>query len=187
MDDANNPVIDLLKSRYTGRAIASDPLSGAVVEELIEAARLAPSCFNKQPWRFLFLETPEACEKGAAALAEANRPWAGRASLLVVGYSREEDDCVLPDGRTYHQFDLGLSVMNLILAATHRRLAARPMAGFDPARVREAFGLDEADQPMIVIAVGKPTADESHLPEMYRGKAAEPRERKSAKEIARRV
>jgi len=32
MDDANNPVIDLLKSRYAGRAIASDPLSGAVVE-----------------------------------------------------------------------------------------------------------------------------------------------------------
>ena len=129
----------------------------------------------------------EALDKGRQTLAKANRIWASRAPLLVVGYSRREDDCVLGDGRAYHQFDLGMSVMNMILAATRHRLLARPMAGFDPSGVRGLFGLNEEDEPLVIVAFGYPSADDGHLPERYRSMDKKTRERKEASAIAVRL
>ncbi len=174
---------DLLERRYATRSISPKPLDSELVRELAEAARLAPSCFNKQPWRFLFLESEIALRKGEKLLKGGNVDWAGRAPLLVLGMTRKSDDCVLGDGRAYHQFDLGLSVMNLMLAATERGLVARPMAGFSPTEARKQFGLEKEQEPLILLAVGYPDEDESHLPDNYRGMGQKPRERKPVEEI----
>ncbi|MDP8257012.1 MAG: nitroreductase family protein [Candidatus Alcyoniella australis] len=182
-----NKVVELLNSRFAGRSITSEPLEKAIVAELIQAARLTPSCFNNQPWRFLFLQSADAIAKGTEALSAGNKPWAGRAPLLIVGYTRATDDCQLPDGREYHQFDLGMSVMNILLAATHHGLAARPMAGFDPAKIKQLFKLEEDCQPLVMISVGHTSTDESHLPKHYLGKAHSPRERKDADEIVTKL
>ncbi len=178
-----NPVVKLLQQRHATRAIQTTPLSDDAIRELCEAVRLTPSCFNKQPWHYLFLTSEQARKQGAEALAPGNRAWATRAPLLIVGYSRKTDDCLLDDGRAYHQFDLGMSTMNLMLAATHHDLVARPMAGFDPAKVAELFGLDAAAEPMIMIAVGPKSSDDSHLPDHYKKVAQQPRTRKAVEEI----
>jgi nitroreductase len=177
----NNPVVLLLEKRHATRSISPEPLPPSTLEALQQAARLTPSCFNKQPWRFLFLTSEAARQKGIEALADGNRPWASRAPLLIIGHTRKDDDCVLP-GREYHQFDLGMSVMNLILAATALDLVARPMAGFDPSRAREHFGLAADQQPLVMLAVGKPGSDESHLPDHYKGLGQKPRQRRPAAE-----
>ena len=183
----DNPILTLLNARKAGRSISRETLPESVITELIEAVRLTPSCSNNQPWRFLFLESPEALAKGHEALSASNRVWASRAPLLVVGYSRREDDCVSPDGRAYHQFDLGMSAMNLMLAATHYGLVARPMAGFEPEKIKERFELGADMQPLVMIAVGRPSDDESHLPERYKDRDKRPRERKEASEIVTRL
>ena len=182
----NSKVVKILKDRHATRSISEEKLSEEVIADILEAARLAPSCYNKQPWRYLVLESDEARAKGVEVFSEGNRPWAGRAPLLIIGYTQEKNDCVLP-GRSYHQFDLGLSVMNLMLAATEHNLVARPMAGFDPEKAKELFGLAEEDQPLIMLAIGKPSEDEDHLAEHYRGLDSKARERKPLEEIAQRL
>ncbi|HUU03735.1 MAG TPA: nitroreductase family protein [Myxococcota bacterium] len=183
----NNAIIEFLKARHATRSISPEPLDDDTLDGLIEALRLTPSCFNNQPWRFQFLLSDKARSKGAEALADGNRPWASRAPLLVIGYTRKEDDCVLPDGRAYHQFDLGMAVMNLVLAATEQGLVARPMAGFDPGKAREFFGLKLDQEPLVMLAIGKPALDEDHLPDHVKGLAKKPRERKPASEIVARL
>ena len=133
------------------------------------------------------MESREAQAKGHQALTAGNLKWAPRAPLLIVGYSRAEDDCITDDGRQYHQFDLGMAVMNLILSATHLNLVARPMAGFDPAKINELFELKEVYRPLVMIAVGFPSDDESHLPDFYKGLGNKPRVRKDAGEIISRL
>ncbi|NLH51147.1 MAG: nitroreductase [Myxococcales bacterium] len=181
-----NVVIRLLQERYATRAIAVEPFAEEIVDELSEAIRLTPSCYNNQPWRFLFCLSEAGREKAIACLSAGNAKWAGRAPLLIIGYSAEADDCANPDGRKYHQFDLGMSVMSMLLAATTRRLVARPMAGFNPAKAKELFALPESAQPLVMIAVGYPSADEDHLPEYARDLARKPRLRKAAAEIVSR-
>jgi len=182
-----NQVVELLQERHATRAIDPKPLPEKVVSELIEAVRLTPSCFNNQPWRFLFFQTAEARAAATQVLSGGNKPWAGRAPLLALGYARAADDCVLPDGRKYFQFDVGMAAMNLMLAATARGLVARPMAGFDPAKAKEAFQLPEDAEPLIMLAVGLPSNDESGLPDHAKGKGALPRERKPATEIVKQI
>jgi glutaredoxin-dependent peroxiredoxin len=185
----DNPVIGLLRARHGSRSFRVDPVPEEIVGELVEAARLTPSCMNNQPWRYLFLSSPEALEKGRQALSKGNFPWAGRAPLLIVGYAREADDCAIPDGRRYHQFDLGMATMDLMLAATARDLVARPFAGFSPAKLKELFPehLSDADQPLVMLAVGYLSENEDHIPPEKRGMEQKPRSRKDASEIVRRL
>ncbi len=180
-----NSVLNLLQDRLATRSIDVRPLPDPAVKQLMEAVRLTPSCFNNQPWRYLFLESEKSRSLGVEALSAGNRPWASRAPLLILGYSRKENDCVLP-GRVYHQFDLGMSAMNLMLAATYLGLVARPMAGFDPQKARELFSLSDQDEPLIMIAVGHPSKDETHLPDHYIGIGTKPRERKAAADTIER-
>jgi len=182
-----NPIIELLGQRHASRAIDTKPLPESVIAELAEAARLTPSCYNKQPWRFLFLASEEGLEKGRQALGGPNKKWANRAPLLIVGYSRKEDDCVIPDGRAYHQFDLGMSVMNLMLAATHHDLVARPMAGFEPSKVKELFDLSAEEEPLVMIAIGYKSNDDSHVPDNFKEIAKQPRTRKPVEEIIKQL
>ena len=180
-------ITQTLRNRYATRAIKNDSLPAEIIDDLIEAARLTPSCFNNQPWRYLFITGEEAHAKAAAAFSGGNKPWASHAPLLIVGTTREADDCVLKDGRVYHQFDLGLSMMNIMLAATAHELVARPMAGFDPAIISSAFDLAADEHPLVMMAVGYPSDDVSHLPEHVKNNHLTPRERKSADEIVKRL
>jgi nitroreductase len=101
----------------------------------------------------------------------------------VVATARREDDCHSPDGNDYYRFDVGMAVMNLMLAATANGLAARPMAGFDPGVIRDRFAMTPDVEPMVMIAVGRPSTDDSQLPEHHRGGHLRPRTRKAPAEI----
>ncbi len=181
-----NRIVKTLQNRLATRSISREALKADQIKVLMESVRLTPSCFNNQPWRYLFLESETSRIKGAETLAGGNKSWASRAPLLIVGYSQKGSDCLLP-GREYHQFDLGMSAMNLMLAATEMGLVARPMAGFDPTQVRRQFNLSESDQPLVIIGVGYPSTEEDHLPDHYRGISTKTRERKSLDEIIQRV
>jgi len=146
-------LLDLLKTRSAYRAIASHPVERDKIQAMLEAAQLSASCMNFQPWRFLVLDDAEALEKGRRALADGNY-WARTAPVLMIGISRADLDCRPADGREYFLFDLGMATQNLMLQATEFRLVARPMAGFKPSVIREAFRIPEAYTIAVVIAVG---------------------------------
>ena len=63
-----NPVI---ASRRAQRALSEEPVSHEEIETMIEAAHLAPSCFNNQPWRFVAIDDPETL---TAVKAEMPKP-----------------------------------------------------------------------------------------------------------------
>ncbi len=173
----------LLSRRRASRSIAGSPIPAEVITELAEAVRLTPSCYNNQPWHWLFLTSAEALEIGRECLAKPNLAWAGRAPLLAVLWARRQDDCLLKDGRAYYAFDCGMSAMNLMLAATANDLIARPMAGYDPAKAAELFKLDADAEVLLFMAIGYHEPDEGHLPERLVGLGDKPRERKAADEV----
>lgn len=168
-------VIDLLNRRSAYRAISPRPIEEEKVRALMEAAQLSASCMNNQPWRFLVLDGPEALDRGRAALADGNY-WARTAPLLLIGFTREDLDCRPPDGRAYCLFDLGMAAQNILLQATELGLVARPMAGFTPGKVREAFQIPEDYTILVVIAVGYP-GDLETLNEKHREVSLAPRAR----------
>ncbi|MHA1236914.1 MAG: nitroreductase family protein, partial [Candidatus Hodarchaeales archaeon] len=46
----------LIKSRRAYRALKPVEITRDQIEEIIEFIKIAPSCFNNQPWRFVFVQ-----------------------------------------------------------------------------------------------------------------------------------
>jgi glutaredoxin-dependent peroxiredoxin len=169
-------VLSLLHQRKPTRAINGHPVESEKLSMILEAARLSASCSNNQPWRFLVLTEPEALEKGRAALSGGNY-WAKAAPVLIFGFSKPDLDCVIAKVRQYYQFDLGLAVQSILLQATELDLVARPMAGFSPSKVRQAFGLPDEYRVVVAIAIGY-EGDISTLSEKHQRTSTAERQRK---------
>ena len=168
-------IIKILQARKASRAISSEKLTDEIINQLMLSAQLSASCFNNQPWRFLFLTEENALEKGREALTKGNS-WAKKAPLIIVGFTKPDLDCQMPDGREYSQFDLGMAVQNILLQATELNLVARPMAGFSPDLIKKEFNIPKEFEIMIMIAVGY-QGDINDLPENLQTKSKEQRKR----------
>lgn len=128
-----------------------------LVEDLASVARLAPSCANKQPWRFVFASDPAVLERLFESLTPGNA-WVRKASLVVAVLSKREMDCVI-GSRLYYLFDVGMATAFLILRATELGLIAHPIAGFDPERAKEALGVPEDWELVTLVNVGAKAAE----------------------------
>ena len=158
-----------LQARRAYRSLAPVQVTKELVEDLAAAASLAPSCFNKQPWRFVFVHGPEALQKLKPAFSSGNE-WCHDASMVVAVFSKKELDCAMKDGREYYLFDTGLGVMSLILRATELGLVAHPIAGYDPGKVKTALGIPEDMTVITLINIGK--HDEKISPKLNPDQAA---------------
>lgn len=133
---------------------------------MFEAATLAPSCANNQPWRFLVCRTADALERARDALSGGNY-WAKKAPVLVVVLTSDEYDRRRTDDRRYAQFDTGMATMALMMQATREGLYAHTMAGFEPLKLRENFGIGAEMRVVTMIAIGYPGSSD-HLSEKHK-------------------
>jgi nitroreductase len=152
-------VKEAIEKRRAYRALAPVEITDETVEELAEAARLAASCFNNQPWRLVFVRDPAQLEKMRAAMSQGNE-WAFRASMIVAVFCRKADDCVIRE-REYYLFDTGMAVGQMLLRATELGLVAHPIAGFSPKKAREVLGIPEEYTLITLVIVGKHGSDNS--------------------------
>ena len=146
-------VLQAIKSRRAFRSLAPAVVSPELIEDLARSAQLAPSCFNNQPWNFVFVREPQKLIAMREALSEGNK-WAFNASLMIAIFSKKEDDCIIRD-RIYYQFDNGLAAGFLILRAAELGLVAHPIAGFSPKKTREILGIPQDYKVITLIIVGK--------------------------------
>jgi len=146
-------VLKAIETRRAYRSLVPVAVTEDLVKDLAASARLAPSCFNNQPARFVFVCNTGKLKEMHQALSGGNR-WAQAASLIIAVFSKKEDDCVIRD-REYHQFDTGLSVGFLVLRATELGLVAHPIAGFSPKKTRAILGIPEEYQVITLVVVGK--------------------------------
>jgi nitroreductase len=86
-DKKESPVMTLIRNRRSLRTFDTRPVVRETIMECVEAARLAPSADNVQPWRFLILDDPEIissfCDTVFTGVYRATR-WAERAPVLIV-------------------------------------------------------------------------------------------------------
>jgi nitroreductase len=80
---AEAEVDSMFIDRWSPRAFLPDPLPEHQIQTLFEAARWAPSCFNEQPWLFLYATHPEDRKVFASILVKRNQLWASQAPLLI--------------------------------------------------------------------------------------------------------
>jgi len=181
--DAQYPIHDLIKRRWSPRAFSDRPVEPDTLRSLLEAARWAPSSNNEQPWNFIVATKDNQTEFSQllSCLVEGNSLWAQHAPVLMVSVARMSfEDDGKPNRHAFH--DVGQAVANLIVQATALGLAVHQMAGFHPDKVRELYGVPKEFEPVAAIALGYP-GDPQSLPDKLRTRELAPRERKHIAEF----
>ena len=154
-------VKEAIEKRRAYRALGPADITDEIMRELAGAARLTASCFNNQPWKFVFVRSTAALAKVHGCLNK-NNDWVRRAPLIIAAFARKDYDCVIKE-REYYLFDLGMAVSALQLRATELGLVAHPIAGFDNEKVRAELGIPEGNMVLTLIMVGARSGDKSSL------------------------
>jgi nitroreductase len=162
----------LAAARRSVRAYRPDPVPEALLREVLEAACLAPSACNRQPFRVVVLTTRG---READLLRVYPKPWFVEAPLVLAV-------CAVPaeawtrsrhDGWSAAETDATIATDHLLLAAADRGLGTCWVAAFDPVAAREVLGLPDDVVPVAFTPLGWP-AD-----------APAPKERRPLEELVR--
>jgi nitroreductase len=176
------PVLTQIETRRAWRALDTRPVPREILENLVRAAHLAPSCFNYQPWRFVVVTDPGQLGRIKETLPKTNA-WIHAAPAIIGVCSNRELDCKLSDGRDYFLFDCGMAVANLMAQATEEGLVAHPVAGYEPEKVKPILGIP-ADWVLITLVnVGYRGADMNLLTDKQKEMETGPRVRKPLGEV----
>lgn len=177
-----SPIHDLIRDRWSPRAFSSKPIPSDVLRSLFESARWAPSSNNEQPWAFIVAthDDKQNFQKALSTLVEFNAGWAQHAAALGLSVSRLAFANGTPNRNAF--YDTGAAMALLSVEATALGLFVHQMAGFDPAKAREVFGIPEGWEAISAFALGYP-GDPSSLPEKLQQREMAPRTRKPLREF----
>lgn len=174
--DTDFPLHEPIRQRWSPVSFDPQPLSSTQLGSLLEAARWAPSCYNGQPWHFIFGHRgTQAFDGLASCLVPGNLEWAASASVLMLCVARLNfRHNGKPNG--FAQHDVGLAVGQMLVQATFMGLIGHPMAGYDLDKARTVLGIPDDHAPMAMIAIGFPGSD-ADLTEQLKARQHAPRER----------
>ena len=153
--------------RWSPRAFSSEKINTDDLMTLFEAARWSPSCFNAQPWHFVYACNDDDLARFRSVLNEKNNMWASKAPVLFIVFSRKHFTHNDSPNR-WADFDTGAAWMALSLQAQKLGIYTHAMGGFDQEKAFAECGVDATQfNAVCVIAAGK-IADADSLPEEFR-------------------
>lgn len=149
--------MDLIANRYSVRAYKPDAVEDEKLQQILAAARLAPTGANRQPFRVIVIHT-----RGREAELQRiyKREWFVQPPLvLAVCGVRDEAWVRRHDDKNITDIDAAIAMDHIVLAATALGLGTCWIAAFDPAAAREVLELPAGVEPLVFTPLGYP-ADE---------------------------
>lgn len=177
------PVHQLIRERWSPRAFADKAIPQDILRSLFEAARWAPSSNNEQPWAYMVATKDDKAnfEKMLGVLVEFNAGWAKNAAVLAIAVAKLFFSQNNAPNRNA-SYDTGAASALLSVEATARGLAVHQMAGFDPEKARQTFGILAGWEAIAALAIGYP-GDPDSLPPKLKDRELAPRTRKPLSEF----
>lgn len=155
---------DLVRSRQSCRNFSTRPVEHEKLVRCGEAARLAPSACNSQPWEFVAVEGGPLLEKvSACARALGGNAFTRKCPAFVAVTEKaallREDGATAKDQK-YAKFDMGLAAMQFCLAATEQGLSTCILGAVDKQELTRLLCGEGGAGVFVLIAVGY-AADDS--------------------------
>ncbi len=146
--------LNLVQQRYSVRSYQPTPVEDAKLARVLEAARLAPTAANRQPFQLIVAKV-----KGREAELRRiyKRRWFVQAPLVICACGLHDQGWVREsDGVNYTTVDVAIALDHLMLAAASLGLGTCWVAAFNPIAARQVFGLPEGVEPIALTPLGYP-------------------------------
>jgi nitroreductase len=145
-------VYKAIETRRSVRKYKSGSMPDNELKRVLEAARLAPSAGNKQPWGFVVVRNQESKKK----LAEVarNQLWIGEAGVVVVAFA---DPVQSPGGYSrWNERDVMTAVEHMVLAAWELGYGSCWVGAFEEEKVKTIVELPEDKKVICLLPIGTP-------------------------------
>lgn len=142
---------ELIQKRYSVRAYRPLPVEEEKTAAILEAARLAPTAANRQPFKVIVI-TPKGREKELKRIYDAD--WFVAAPLILAVVGMPSRNWKRKDGKNYNDVDAAIVMDHIILQAADLGLGTCWIGAFDPQAAREVFGLPADAEPIAFTPVG---------------------------------
>jgi nitroreductase len=143
--------LELAKRRYSVRGYKADPVEADKLQEVLEAARLAPTAGNRQRFELIVIQTAGREEELRRIY---DKDWYVQAPLVICACRYPMDPA--RQRKDYTDVDVGIVVDHLTLAATELGLGTCWIGAFDPAAARKILGLPDEVEPVVFTPLGYP-------------------------------
>ncbi len=147
-------LLEVLRERYSARAYSAEPVEEEKLQAVLEAARMAPTAANRQPFRVMVLPTAGRQEELARIYG---RPWFVQAPLVLGVCAVLDEAWRRMDSKPYDEVDATIAMDHMILAATGLGLGTCWVAAFDPEAAREVLALPDGVDPIAFTPLGYAT------------------------------
>lgn len=142
---------ELISQRYSVRAYKPDPVPEETLQKVLDAARLAPTAHNFQPFQLIVLRT---AGRGDELKRIYERDWLSQAPVIVVVCAVYEEAWLRMDKKNYAEVDATIAMDHLIMAATDLGLGTCWIAAFNPEELRALLKLPEGVEPIALTPIG---------------------------------
>lgn len=167
---------NLLRKRKSVRSFSNKEIDRETILELLNAARIAPSAVNYQPWLFFVCSSNDIKDK---IFESYPRKWFENAPLYIVAcVDKSESWKRAADNKDHGDIDVAIAVTHLILKATELGLGTCWVCNFDANALIHALDLDKTIEPVAIIPIGYPS-------DKVLEEAEQPKKRKSVEEFTK--
>ena len=145
-----------VRARSYRRFDESRPVALEVLEEMVDAARVAPSSANLQPLRYILATSPDAVSRifphigWAAQLKDWQGPAEGErptAYIIVIGDKT---------GEKHHQIDAGIAAQTMQLGLASKGIGCCMLGNINRNAIAEIAGIPDDFAIVLLLAVGYP-------------------------------
>lgn len=148
-----------IHQRRSIRKYTSDPIPDDHIIQMLEAARLAPSAGNYQPWKFVVVRDPKTIQQLARAARKQN--FLKKAAAIIVAFAdanvylppppREPGLLMIPP---CFEIDVMIAIEHLILAATALGYGSCWVGAFNETDVKKVVSIPERMKIVALVSVG---------------------------------
>lgn len=145
-------VLEAIRKRYSCRSYKEKEIEREKLNQLLEAARLAPSAKNLQDWRFVVVTDKE--KKQKLAQAANNQSFLEEAGAIIVACTNS--DYLMRCGQPAGVIDVAIALEHICLQATELGLATCWIGAFYPEKVKPIVGIPADITVVELLAIGYP-------------------------------
>lgn len=157
----------LVRNRQSDRAYSNQPIDREILVRIVEAARLAPSACNAQPWKFVVVDDPELKNRLADAAASkilGINHFTKQAPVHIVivmeGANLNSNFGSMVKGKTLPLIDIGIAAEHICLAAKSEGLGSCILGWFDEKAVKKLLAIPKSKRIPLIITLGYPKTEE---------------------------
>lgn len=156
-------IYEAIRGRTSIRSYLPDPVDEKALARVLDAARLAPSGKNGQPWTFIVVRDPDTRKRLVPACK--NQQFVGQAPIVIVACGREEL-AYRKMGGYWNSLpvDIGIALEHMMLAATAEGLGTCWIGAFIEEDVREILGVPVDVKIVAITPLGVPAVESTPRP-----------------------